>query len=345
MNIDPKLPYQTLHSHTILSDGELNYRQMLDSCLKYKIGVIAFTDHDILPGRRDLKQLEELRTHRVKYIIGVELESKPPKDVRNQKLRLDIVGLFVNPHDKAIKEYSSQLWEIKGIRNKEKIIFLQDLGFDINIDDIKGIVGHDRIMTPHIVKTLMTKKRNLNLIQKYIKELKAEKNQQPRLQKLWDTMQNESLDQQVFSLFLRSESFIPLKQKEIDKSYKDFDSVVKLIHNAGGIAILAHYTFGPKRLGSEKLEEIFKNKQIDGAEIVYGMSKKDFTPQIVEDMKYINSIVEKNNLLKSGGADIHNEDQMRFFAKNKQLASKTTTFIQKILEIYTPDLGFSSITK
>ena len=55
--------YQDLHSHTILSDGKTTYQESLDACFDNNISVVAFTDHDLVPEKDELNQLEKLRNH------------------------------------------------------------------------------------------------------------------------------------------------------------------------------------------------------------------------------------------------------------------------------------------
>lgn len=343
MNIDPKLPYQILHSHSRLSDGELTYTQLLDTCEDNKVGVIAFTDHDSLPQSKHLKELEGLKSHRVKYIIGTELSSSPPLEVKNRKLRIDIVGLFVDPKDKEINEYSKYVQKIRGKRAIEKINGLQDLGFNITLEEVKKIAGHNMIMSPHIVSTLLSKKRNLKRIDEFKKALKKEAKSDDRLYKVWQTLKSESSVPQIYTLFLRGDAYLPIKQKDIQENYYDFDTAVKLIHNAGGIAILAHYSFGPKRLGSKVLKNIFEEKRIDGAEVVYGSGANDYKQEIIEDMEKITKMVEEYDILKSGGADVHTKEHIEYYAKNKDLAPKSTNFIQEIIKSYNINLEFSSL--
>ena len=130
------LPYQTLHSHTVVSDGKINYEQALDTCVKNKIGVIAFTDHDALPGEKELKELEDLKNHEVEYVIGIELSSGFPKEIGGTGSLFHIVGLFVDPHNKPLLDYTKTLEESRRVRTQVTITNLQKVGFNISFDDV-----------------------------------------------------------------------------------------------------------------------------------------------------------------------------------------------------------------
>ena len=52
---------ETLHSHTITSDGKLSHRQVLEICEERNIGVVAFTDHDSLPDSKVVNILNNNR--------------------------------------------------------------------------------------------------------------------------------------------------------------------------------------------------------------------------------------------------------------------------------------------
>ena len=50
--------YESLHNHTNISDGKENHLEVLETAEKNNFGIIAFTDHDILPDKAILAQLK-----------------------------------------------------------------------------------------------------------------------------------------------------------------------------------------------------------------------------------------------------------------------------------------------
>ena len=75
--------------------------------------------------------------------------------------------------------------------------------------------------------------------------------------------------------------------------FPEINEVIEIIHNAGGIASLAH----PKLVGDNNLvEEICK--KIDAIEVYYPCHS-------VEDMQFYKGLASQYNLLIAGGSDFH----------------------------------------
>ena len=58
---------QTLHSHTITSDGVLTHQEILDCAKENNISVVAFTDHDSLID----KTFDLLKKKTKLFLIGL----------------------------------------------------------------------------------------------------------------------------------------------------------------------------------------------------------------------------------------------------------------------------------
>jgi predicted metal-dependent phosphoesterase TrpH len=71
------LPYESLHNHTTASDGTQTYAQVLETARVNDIGVVAFTDHDMLPSEVDVTALRAYEGP-VKWLIGCEISSGRP---------------------------------------------------------------------------------------------------------------------------------------------------------------------------------------------------------------------------------------------------------------------------
>lgn len=82
----------------------------------------------------------------------------------------------------------------------------------------------------------------------------------------------------------------------------DLNKAVEIIHNAGGLAVLAHPITIEQDYGIniESVFEIFRNAGIDGIEVFN--SKHTLT-----DIKRYYALARKENLLISGGSDYHGE--------------------------------------
>ena len=81
----------------------------------------------------------------------------------------------------------------------------------------------------------------------------------------------------------------------VDPEYPSVFNVLELIHQAGGLAVMAH----PREYDSfELLDELLAKELLDGIEVYHPRN----TP---EDVKKLEQLTESNNVLKFGGTDFH----------------------------------------
>lgn len=114
----------------------------------------------------------------------------------------------------------------------------------------------------------------------------------------------------------------------------DLDKAVQIIHNAGGMAIIAHPISIENKYGIQidEIYEIFKNASIDGIEIFN-------SKHTLSDIKRYYKLARKENLLISGGSDYHGEIMKPNIKLGRISKDKTEekehycmTVIQKYLE-------------
>ena len=115
------LGIQSLHSHTLHSDGLLTHQQVLDAAQKYGVSLVAFTDHDSLPDLDLIQQLKDLE-HPTKWLVGIEISSGLPKSLGGgMEGGPHLLGLFVDPTNKALVEYTKKAQEQRIERTKRTV--------------------------------------------------------------------------------------------------------------------------------------------------------------------------------------------------------------------------------
>lgn len=341
------LSYQTLHSHTIVSDGKITYSEALDTCAKNKIGVIAFTDHDALPGEKELKELEELKSHEVEYVIGIELSSGYPKEIGGSGSLFHIVGLFVDPYNVPLIDYTKTLEESRRERTQITVKNLQALGFSITFEDVLAQAeGVKSLGRPHIVRALMARNENSSVLDKIEQKLKEEMKTNPKLEEITSRYGGGPDDwQRYFALVLSEDSFI----NNVYTAYEDmidFDNAVGLIKGAGGVSLLAHWTFSKLRFDANYLEAFCEQGRIEGVETVYGFNEtRKIKEEIVEDIKLLESLAKRYNLIKGGGGDFHTAEDFSSMLIDQKLAEKTIGLVENIIEAKKVDLTWSSVRR
>lgn len=248
-----------LHMHSNHSDGEFSPKELVEIVSKKGIKGMAITDHDKATANKEAE--EYAKEKEIEYVSGIEITATPPEGVKE----LHIVGLFIDPENEEIKSISDKHRKY-AIETAKKIIEkLNDLGYDISFEELSKETNEEHFGRPFIAKILM--------------------------RKYPEKFQERS---QVFDELLgkQGKAFVMPKGTELGEA-------IKIIHDAGGIAIVAH----PWYLGENMLKilEEFVSLRGDGIELDY--TPKDSIPESTKEI--LEEFVKKHNLIVSGGTDFH----------------------------------------
>lgn len=204
------------------------------------------------------------RNKDIEFVPGVEITITPPEGVKE----LHMVGLFIDYNDKNLQGIKEKHQRFTIDTTRKILSKLNELGYDISFEELFEKFG-GKLARPFIAKLL---------IEKY---------------------PNDFVDRKdVFNKLLGKDgkAFVRPKGTEM----KD---AIDMIHDAGGIAIVAH----PWYLGENmiKILEEFVAFGGDGIEI-------DFTPKetISEDTRAVlGTFAKDKELLISGGTDFHKHEE------------------------------------
>ncbi len=193
---------------------------------------------------------------------------------------IHIVGYNIDIYNEALLEMIDKIIEARWERFSEIINILQSKKFNIREADVLKIAGTSRsIGRAHIARTLV--------------KIGAFRNVREAFEKM---------------LGKGSPAYVPRYLPEVDE-------VIDVIHQAGGVATLAH----PKLVGDDDLvEELCK--KLDGLEVYYPFHKPDET-------QHYFFLAKKYNLLITGGSDFHGAasrfvNELGDFTINDSLAEK-----------------------
>src|SRR3989344_1769093 len=333
MPMKKKLQYQTLHCHTRTSDVVLTYEQVLEECKKNNIGVVAFTDHDSLPSVEKIEELQKLK-HDVAFITGIEMSATNVAEVDGKIELFHIVGLFVDPTNNDLIAYCKRASAKRVERTKKIIESCQKLGFEITYDDVLKHVTGDSVGRPHIAKAILANEHNITVIHKLEESLRKESQTKTELLPLYEKVRQEDIWQKMFSLFLTDSGYI----KHVYEHYEDkvdMDEVVTLIRNAGGIALLAHWSYFKHKLPLNLVDDFLKEGRLDGVETVYAFGVPDSQyNEFVSDMTQLEALCSKYNKIRGGGGDFHKKEDFAYMNNKKFVgfANRTRNLIEKVLE-------------
>jgi predicted metal-dependent phosphoesterase TrpH len=243
-----------LHCHTRLSDGSMGIDNLIALAKKQGIKTIAITDHDCLAGNVRGKLIGE--RYDVKVIPGVELSAVDSK----RGARVHLLCYMPDSPDRLEGLCRRNLLESK--KASQFMMLKTAARFPITPEFIiKCASGSTGVYKQHIMHALMEGG-------------------------FTDRIYGEVYD----------ELFNPDNQGNIlhTGKYPEAPEVMKAIHEAGGIAVLAH----PLLYNNYDLLDELIGLGLDGIEVWHPSCAED-------DVVYLQQKAKKHNLLMTGGSDFH----------------------------------------
>ncbi len=258
------MKYIDLHVHSNISDGTLTPKEVMELAYKNNLSAIALTDHDTLEGIQEAQEtMDEL------YNQGKEIRLIPGVEITiGYKGRdIHILGLFLDPRNINLLKELEITREERNLRNEKMITNLANAGIDISAEALRKEEGDAVLTRAHFAKYLTSHGYTKNKKEAFLKYLGS------------DT-----------PYYVKREYLAPEKG-------------IQLIHEAGGLAILAHpllYKYSLNEIAS--LVQYLKQLGLDGIEAIYSMNTGD-------DESNMLRIANKYNLAISGGSDFHGENK------------------------------------
>jgi hypothetical protein len=315
-----------------LSDGRQSVEQVIDTARKNRIGVIAFTDHDITMGA-DMFAKAAKSSADVGVVSGIEISSGLPHDLGGgDHSKFHITGLFVDPADKGLEHHTHAVRAAKVERTIKTVQSLNELGFRVSLDKVIAECSGGMIGYPHIVRVMMRDPRNVELVETYRRKMEQAAKQEPDVAMQYKKMILSGPDQYPYTLFFHHDSFVrglvhaSAKQPDMDKS-------VALIRNAGGVAILAHYYTVSSVITPPILRGFIDQGRLDGVETVFGLFElmPKSRESVQQEREIARDVVARTGCLPGGGADSHCKEDMDLFSQNAAKLGDTVGMARKII--------------
>ena len=136
-----------LHTHSTYSDGTLTPVEIIKLAEEINLKAVALTDHDTVSGIDDFLNC---KNNLVEKVPGVEIS------VEMKDFNFHMVGLFIEKNNGIIEEKLEILKRERANRNIKIINKLNEIGFEISIDELKKIAG-EQLGRPHIAFLLHKK--------------------------------------------------------------------------------------------------------------------------------------------------------------------------------------------
>ncbi len=208
-----------------------------------------------------LPAMKAARDTSLRLIPGVELSIDYPLP---GKAHMHVLGLFIDPENECIRSGLAELSRAREERAERIIRQLNDKGMALSIDELKELAGGGSIGRPHIA-TLMHR-------HKYVSSV-------------WE----------AFDKYLAKG-----KAGYVSKKKLTFKEAAAMIHEAGGLVILAHpVSLNQKNYnGYTRIFRELRGQGLDGLEAYYSNHVWNMTRFLLE-------AAHKLELCVSGGSDFH----------------------------------------
>ena len=261
-----------LHMHSVYSDGDKTVEEILKMCEDKKLEYISITDHNTCAAYED-KNILNNNIFSGKIIKGVEMNAA------FENKNIEILGYNIN-RPKIIEDWSKRFFSDEVLRkqqedSKNKLLRICDRkGLIYDESAIKKDIPLTDYITIYIYKELIRHEENYKILGEFANSL---------------------------NLFIRKGLMNPESEYYtgsddiLKPNYKD---VINIIHEAGGLAFLAHpfeYRFNDT---IDFIEKLRKQKELDGIECFHPSASE-------KEMNMLLEYARKNNLYISGGSDYH----------------------------------------
>ncbi len=251
-----------LHTHSSASDGSWTPEKLMHMASEAQISAIALTDHDCVDGIFEAEKAAGKLG--IQLIRGVEIE------IAFSPGEFHLLGLDLAPGKSldSLKETAlygtlKSLAKAREDRNRRVLQKFADAGFPVNYDEIKERYGARMIGRPHIAEHLVDK----------------------------GIVKNK---QKAFNEYLAKG-----RPYFIQKECVSLETAIPLIHDAGGLAFVAHplslYVSWPHL---KTLLEDWKELGLDGIEAWHPLAR-------VTDCERLEKLGRELGLRISAGSDYH----------------------------------------
>jgi predicted metal-dependent phosphoesterase TrpH len=197
--------------------------------------------------------------------VGVEVVPGVELSAKFPNGTMHILGFFVDPSDSIFLQRLAMLQEARSQRNPKIVKKLQGLGIEITYDEVVAASGGGQVGRPHFASVLMEKGYVKTIAEAFEKYLK---NGGPA--------------------YVEKDRFSP-------------EESIALIHEAGGVAALAHpFTLHLPVEEMERVLERLTRAGLNGVEVYYSIHSPEQTAQYEQ-------LARKWGLVATGGSDFHGE--------------------------------------
>ena len=234
-----------LHIHSNASDGSLSPSDILNRAQALNLRAVSITDHDTVDGSK--AAVSVVMSQPLNLLTGVEISASPPPSIALAG-SFHILGYGINLDDTTLNHALVKLQAARRGRNPQIIKQLNEIGFQITLEELHEEFEKSQLGRPHIAQVMVRKG--------FVKTIDG-----------------------AFDEFIGKGG-----PAYVDKYRLGCSEAIQIIRNAGGIAILAH-PYLINTTGKETLEDILiilKQMGLEGIEVYYPEHTPEDTVYYIE---------------------------------------------------------------
>jgi len=263
-----------LQVHSTFSDGTDTPEALVQRAVALGVTVLALTDHDTVAGID--------RAHAAGQQAGVTivpaLEFSTKSEAERDYLDVNILAYGIRHNDPDLVQMLQLLLDNRVQQKIRQIERLQAYGLDVPIDEVLALVGGvpGRV---HIAQVALAHNPD-------------------RFSSIKD----------VFDQYLAADA---LHSTYVARAFSlRVEETIELIHQAGGIAVLAHPGSYTRIRNIDQVVRRLRQAGLDGLEIRYTYAQNrghyQSSPSMVAALiAYFDALADDLDLLKTGGSDYH----------------------------------------
>lgn len=281
-----------LHLHTNNSDGFLSSQDVIKRAADLEVKILSITDHDTVAAYSEALYTQA-RKYGVVLVPGVEIST-----VDSVGRRFHILGYGIDVTSKILTHELAKLRNARKVYAEQAIKKLQLYGWAVET----AVLENTPVVTKaHIADSILCHKANKVLLERVFSKL-------PNRGEFIESMLNQGTP-----CYVRRHTIQP-------------QEAVKLIHEAGGIAIFAHPVAAiyEQDLTFQDIERSVLKSGVDGIEALYYYYHKSGDDQEIDKIDNFVKISHRHQLLVSIGSDFHGAEKKLGAFTEIGLAGKTS---------------------
>lgn len=259
-----------LHMHSLYSDdGQFTEEELVNIAHKSNLKVMAIADHNRVEAVEKAKIIAE--DNDIKLIPGIEI------DCTYKGVNLHVLGYGIDTSNTAFNQLGKDIIKQELQTSSEKIDLVKKLGFDISKNELDKLSSNGVYTGEMFAEVLFADPRYFDnvLLKPYRKD--GQRSDNPYVNFYWDYFS------QGKACYTKIE-------------YPSLENIIKLIHDNGGVSVLAHP--GNNLKGKFELFDEMVDLGLNGVEAFSSYHS-------TETSQYFYNKAKELNILYTCGSDFH----------------------------------------